>query len=241
MTTPILNITELLQSQSNKEVTINDALRALENATQKYRTAVATAPTNLSTANFTGYFYFNFTGTPGAWVLNIPATERCFFIMNNTVHDCTLQVTGGAGNDILIEAGEGRLIYSNGTDVFEIGGGGGAGSVPSNVAVMIRGEGTDESLTFTYVYTRDVEIADNFAGSIGYVETPSTGSSAVITMKHNGVTFGTITFAASSNTGVFATSAAEETFAPGDRLTFECPANFFLAEGFSLNIEGTYL
>lgn len=238
MTTPILGIAEVSQSQSSKEVTINNALRALENATQQYRSAVATAPTNLSSANFTANFYFNYTGTPGAWTLNVPATERAFYVMNNTNGDCTVQVTGGAGNDIVIAVGEGRLIYSDGADVFEIGGGGGAGAGEHLISTFFGGDGIDENVEIVYVFTRAVDFADDMPGSIAHAQTVAATGSVVIDVQKNGSSIGSITFAVSTATAVFTTTTATS-FAIGDRLHFVCPAAFDSLAGIAITLVGT--
>lgn len=237
MTTPILGITELLQSQSNKEVTINNALRALENATQKLRSAVATAPTNLSATNYTGFFYHRFTGTPGAWTLNLPATERAIYVENQTDGLCTVQVTGGAGNEVEIEAGEGRLLYIDGTDVYEIGGGGGAGGSEHLISTFFAGEGVDESAELVYVFTRSVNFPTDLVGSQGYADTVHTGSFDVaITLQKNGSPFGTVEFFTSVTDAHF--NATATSFVAGDRLTLVCPAAFESLAGIALTLVG---
>lgn len=239
MTTPILGITEVLQSQANKEATINNALRALENATQKLRSAVATAPTNLSAANYTGFFYHRFTGTPGAWTLNLPATERAIYVENLTDGLATVQVTGGAGNEVEIEAGEGRLLYIDGTDVYEIGGGGAGGS-EHHIATFFAGEGVDESAELVYVFTRAVSFPADLAGSRGYADTVHTGSFDVsIILQKNGSPFGTVEFFTSVTDAHFNASATS--FAPGDRLTFVCPAAFESLAGIAITLVGDIL
>jgi len=237
MTTPILGIAEVSQSQSNKEATINNALRALENAANRKRSAVATAPTNLSAANYTGYFYHEFTGTPGAWTLNIPATERAFYVLNNTNGLASVQVTGGAGNQVDIEAGEGRLIYCDGTDVFEIGGGSGAGGSTHLIATFFAGEAVDENAALTYVFTRAVDFPADMAGSRAYADTVHTGSFDVaITLEKNGSPIGTIEFFTSISTAHFNVSATS--FAAGDRLSFVMPAAFEGLAGISITLTG---
>lgn len=234
-TTPILGITEVAQSQSNKELTINDAIRALENATQKKRSAVATAPTNLSAANYTGYFYHEFTGTPGAWTLNVPATERAFYVLNNTDGLATVQVTGGGGVSVEIADGEGRLLYCDGTDIFEIGGGSGAGGSEHLVALFVTGAGVDESKEITYIFTRAVTFETDLASSRARADTVHSGSFDVaISLEKNGTPFGTIEFFTATANAHF--TATQTSFAAGDRLTFVMPADFADLAGIAITL-----
>lgn len=235
-TTPILGITEVAQSQSNKELTINDAIRALENATQNLRSAVATATTNLSAANFTGNFYHRFTGTPGAWTLNVPATERAFYVENDTDGVCTVQVTGGAGVEVEIAVGEGRLLYSDGADIFEIGGGGGAGASEHLIATFFAGQGVDENAELVYVFTRAVDFPTNLTGSRAHAQTASATGTVSITVEKNGASIGTIDFAVSTQTATFTVTATS--FAAGDRLHFICPAAFDSLAGIAITLVG---
>jgi len=236
MTTPILGIAEVSQSQSNKEVTINNALRALENASNKKYTAAATATTNLSAANYTGNFYFGFTGTPGTWTLNVPATERAFYVENGADGVATVQVTGGAGVSVAIDAGSGRLLYCDGTDVFEIGGAGAAGS-EHLVSLFLAGAGVDESAELIYIFTRDVTFPTDLTDSRARAKTAHTGSfDVMITLQKNGTPFGTIEFFTATNAAHFTATATS--FTAGDRLHFVCPAAFETLAGIAITLVG---
>jgi len=236
MTTPILGIAEVSQSQSSKEVTINNAIRALENASNNKYTAAATATTNLSSANYTGNFYFEFTGTPGAWTLNVPATERAFFVENSTNGDVEVQVTGGAGVSVTIDAGRGRLLYSDGTDIIEMGGGGAAGN-EHLVSLFFAGDGVDESAELIYIFTRAVTFPTDLLDSRARAKTAHTGSFDVaIELQKNGSPFGTIEFFTSTNAGHFTATATS--FAIGDRLHFVCPAAFETLAGIAITLVG---
>lgn len=70
----------------------------------------------------------------------------------------------------------------------------------------------------TRVFTIPVGVADSRARS-----RIAANASSVISLRKNGVVFGTVTFAATSTTGVFA-AAGETIFNPGDVLSITAPA-----------------
>jgi len=133
MATTNLNITEVAASQNNKEVTINDALEALDQGTQGSKAQTITGATSLSAADFTGYFAQILGGSPAAaFTLNVPATKRLFLIANNTGQTATVQVTGGGGDSVTVANGAIKLLYCDGADIDEAGGGGSAETTVSN-------------------------------------------------------------------------------------------------------------
>jgi len=71
------------------------------------------------------------------------------------------------------------------------------------------------------VFTETIGFASNFAGSRAAARVAATAD-AVWTILKNGVAVGTITFAAASTTGVFA-SSGPVAFAPGDRIQIVAP------------------
>jgi hypothetical protein len=140
MATPNLGIEEVSASQSQKEVTINNALIDLDNATQDLISIAISGNTSVTADQYTENFVLRLTGSPGAgFDLDIPATNRFFFVDNNTSQTATVQVTGGGGVSVDIVTLESRLLYCDGTDVVEAGGGGGGGGSGS-VDVTIRTE-----------------------------------------------------------------------------------------------------
>lgn len=70
---------------------------------------------------------------------------------------------------------------------------------------------------------RAVSFADEFAGSYARASAAATGSS-VFDLRKNGVSVGSITFAAAASSGTFATSGAAVAFAAGDILSIHAPA-----------------
>jgi len=120
MATPNLAIVELVASQNQKEVTVNNALAQIDEATQGELDTDATAGGSLSltAGDYTGYFMHLLSGTPGAgFTLNVPATKRFFAIRNTSGQTATVQVTGGGGLSVAVATGELALLVSDGADV----------------------------------------------------------------------------------------------------------------------------
>jgi hypothetical protein len=115
-----LAVTEVVASQNNKEVTINDAFEKLDQATQGELDTDATAGGSvvLSAANFTGFFMHLLSGSPGAgFTFDVPASKRFFAIRNTSGQTATVQVTGGGGASEAVADGEMALLYSDGADI----------------------------------------------------------------------------------------------------------------------------
>jgi hypothetical protein len=120
-TTPLLGIQELTTNQSGKEATINNAILALESATNATLAVdMSAGNVTLSAAQFGGSFIFKTTGLTANRILNLPAqingtnVQRIFAVRNTSAFSVTVQVTGGAGTSIIVPAGETRLLDVDG-------------------------------------------------------------------------------------------------------------------------------
>lgn len=129
MPTPFLGIDHVAASQDQKEVTLNGSADALDSAVNGFVAIAVSGTVNLTAGQFTGNGLIRLTGSPGAaFTVNCPATARLFVLQNLTDRAATLQVTGGAGNDLELAASSAAVIYSDGANVYPVGaGGGGAG------------------------------------------------------------------------------------------------------------------
>ena len=125
-TTPILGITQVTASQNNKEVTINNAIEALENATNANFNVDFTSGTTqtLSNSQTTGSFLFNAINATAACILQFPTTinsiavNRIVAVRNTSGHGLTVRFTGTPGTTVSIPNGETRLLaLVDGTDV----------------------------------------------------------------------------------------------------------------------------
>lgn len=109
---------------------------------------------------------------------------------------------------------------------------------PYDVGLFIRGGAGDVNKDFTFVVTRDFYVDDDFAGSRGYAATTD-ASDRTFTVKKNGSSIGSLTFAATSNTCTFTTTGTAESFVAGDRLTITTPAALGTLADISLTFNGT--
>jgi hypothetical protein len=125
-TTPLLGIQQVSPNQSQKEVTINDAILQLESATNGTMTLLYGTDTvkALSVAAFTGFFIFRCEDAAADVDLLIPdqvngaATNRLFAVHNQTGHGLTVKMAAGTGLFVAIPAGEARLLMVSEGDVF---------------------------------------------------------------------------------------------------------------------------
>ncbi len=126
-TTPLLGITQVSESQSQKEVTINDAIIALENATNGKLVVDFSAATSvtLTDSETTGAYIYEASAATADSTLNLPTTinsvavSRIFAVQNNSGHGLTVQFSGAPGSTVSIPDGETRLLSaSDGTDVI---------------------------------------------------------------------------------------------------------------------------
>lgn len=132
-TTPILQITEVSASQNQKEVTINDGLVGIENATQA-NLAVSLATGNAATLSLTQFvdsFAFQCSGQTASAILTVPLSKRFFLVENlDPTHQVTVQ--GTSGTTVIVPGAATTLIFCDGTNCIAAGSGsGGSGGVTS--------------------------------------------------------------------------------------------------------------
>lgn len=121
-TTPLLGITELTTNQTGKEVTINNAIIALENAiAASLAVDLSAGDVTLSVAQFTGAFLFAVNGQTVQRHLNLPAqvngvnVQRLFAVRNKSaLFPAVVQVTGAPGTTVTIPVNESRLLDVDG-------------------------------------------------------------------------------------------------------------------------------
>ena len=113
---PILQIPEVAPTQQDKTTTINDAIVALENATQNQLTvSFAAGDVTLTTTQFVGYVSFLVSGLTAAHNLIVPLQMRNFFV-DNTAGTHTVTVKGATGASVAVAAGQMTQIQCNGTN-----------------------------------------------------------------------------------------------------------------------------
>jgi hypothetical protein len=135
-TTPILAINEVAPTQVDKTTTINDAIVALESATQD-QLAVSLAGGNLtlSAAQYTRHAVFSVSGQTTTRALTVPLSKRLFCVKNAGSYDIT--VGGASGATVTVAAGDGSIIQCDGTNCSVFGSGGPGATGPAGPAGAI--------------------------------------------------------------------------------------------------------
>lgn len=118
--TPILGITQVSTSQNGKETTINDAILALENATNaKLEVSLAAGNVTLTGTEATRNFIFKAVGATAARELLFPAAvngnpyDRVIVVRNESGHGLTVRYTTSGLTTVTIPDGESRLISAD--------------------------------------------------------------------------------------------------------------------------------
>lgn len=162
-TTPILAITQVSASQNNKEVTINDAIEALEQATNARLDVSFASSTDitLSTTQATRSFIFVAINATAGSTLRFPNTinsnplNRVFAVRNNSGQALTVRFATGSGTTVSVPDGQTRLIAAlNGTDMI-------VAAEPGTVASLLSLPDTPSSYVGNANKALVVNVAEN--------------------------------------------------------------------------------
>jgi hypothetical protein len=139
MPSPYLNITHVAASQNQKEVTINDAVDALDEAMNATKDVDCSAGGMIviAAADYTGNYRLHLTGAPAAaFDLQVPDTRRAFVVDNATGKTATVKRTSAGGATVDVPTGKAYMLLNIGTDVILVGGGGGGLPAQDTTAVV---------------------------------------------------------------------------------------------------------
>lgn len=227
-TTPLLAIDELTPNQTGKETTINNAILALEEAgNATLAVSMAGGNVTLSATQTTRNFIFACSGLTANRVLNLPAlinganTSRLFVVANSSAFSVTVQITGGAGANVVVLAGFTFLLYADGAGNIK-------SAQASNPIVYYRYGGSGVSLITTdevlmdHIVSEPHTLAANFAGSFASVGT-NPAASWVATVKKNGSTIGTITISTGGVATLATSGGTSVSVAAGDVISLHAP------------------
>lgn len=133
-----LSIPFVSVSQNQKELTINNAVNALDDAGNSALAITITANRTLSAAEFTGNMVFVLSGTPASnFDLVIPTTKRFFAVRNSTGKTCTVKYA--SGSTLAIANGGNISIHSDGTTIVSMGGGGMTNPMTTSQDIIVGG------------------------------------------------------------------------------------------------------
>lgn len=220
--TPNLGITHIEQSQSQKEVTANEAFDELDQATQDTVDIDCSAGGTITVSfdDFRLNQRLHLTGTPaGAFTLAIPTKKRKFLVHNESGQTATVD-TGVSGGTLTVDVADTDIaeLYSDGTDVILV-----AARI-YDIELFIKGPPIDGEISAQLVALRPFTIPVGATGSVAAarVGLPSGEAGGSFSLQRNDVEFGTVDFTDVGNTGAF-TVAAQTDFAVGDRMTIVNP------------------
>lgn len=235
---PNLGILHLNEAQAQKHTTVNAGFDRIDNSLHETHTQAADADGNTdigTTAEFQDHGRFDITGALTATEnINLPTTvARWFMIRNSTTGGevVNVQVTGGGGAGVAIDAGVWYILHSDGTDVELIN-----KSSANQIAYSGYADGSappqfgSAQTVLRIPIAFDVTFPANFAGSpAAQLATATTASTTFDVRKAASggggeVSIGSIIFAASANTSTFATSGGTtQQFLKGTILIIRAP------------------
>jgi hypothetical protein len=192
-----LSIPAVSASQTQKEVTINDGINALDNAANGVLPITITTHRTLTATEFTRNVMFNLSGSPAAdFNLVVPGTNRLFAVRNGTSKVCTVKYA--ASGSLTLAAGVSALVHSDGTSLVSLGGGGGGGGA-STLLDLTDGPGS-------YAGAATYKVVVNGAGT-GFEFVPDSGGGGTDYISRAGATRFVVlgTFNASADAGAMAT------------------------------------
>jgi len=225
--TPLLGIAQVATSQAAKEVTINDAVLALENATNAKLDVsfAAGASVLLSNGQAQRNFLYNCIGATAAATLRFPNVinsanlTRAFAVRNSGVYPLTVKFNTGAGSQVIIPPGTTRFIMAiNALDMTVMA----TGQYPLG-GFFFTAAPAANAVLFLHTFTDSCTLLDDFLGAVGKVGTNPTATFDMI-VQINGANIGTISV---STGGVvtFTTTGGAILPAAGDVLKVVAPAS----------------
>lgn len=220
-TTPNLLLELIEQSQSQKEVTANEAFSALDTAVAgRLSLAIVSATTTLTAAQAL-HAILELTGTLTAnSVVNVPARPKLYIVRNATSGAFTLTVKTPSGSGIVVAAGTRRLLYCDGTNVVAVDDAS-AGAQPFDASVYAPGKPVASQILLRVPIARTVTFASGWTSSQAVARVAATAST-VVDIRRNGASIGSITWSAAATVATF--SGAGATFSAGDILSLHAPA-----------------
>lgn len=210
MTTPILGMDELAAAQSQPEVIVNAALRALEAAMQISALGYQNSPPG-SAAEGDRYIVGD---TPtGTWTGH--AQEIAYYSGGWQF----LQPLPGWRAYVV---GDAEYVFDESSSGYWLPGGPG-GAPPYDVGAMISGVPDASAVCLRYKFPREVTFAAGLAPSQGVANVAATADTD-FDIQHNGVSVGTMTFVTAATAATF-DMASETVFDAGDVLTVIAPSS----------------
>jgi hypothetical protein len=223
-----LGITPIASNQAQKEVTANEAFERLAGAlAEKLFVAMADADATLTSAQALANASFECTGALTAdRALVVPAARKLYDVANRTSGGFAVTVRTVSGGGVAIAAGDEQIVRCDGTGVLAVAPPKSvaalAGPQPYDIASFYPGVPGSSQLLLRFTATRSVTLPQNLTGSCASAGAAATAQTD-IDVRVNGMSKGTVRFAAAGTTATFIFSA-QAVLAAGDVLTLIAPA-----------------
>lgn len=221
MPSPNLAVTHVAAAQNQKEVTINDAVDALDRAlTDTLALDLSTGALTLTAAQLRSAMALRpAAALSGPSTITLPQLRRVFAVLNtDAVHALTVQ-RGTAS--VLLVPGESAILICDGSanGLFRAG----SGAPVYDFGMVANETPAAGAVMGTVVIPRALVIPASLAGSVAHAETPPDDAFAIV-MTRNGTAIGSITLNPDASVGLSSAGGAPVTIAPGDIIRFLAPA-----------------
>lgn len=229
----LLQIPQIAENQSNKYITHNNAIDALEKASNASMSDTTTGSVALTVAQAHDNLVFRVSGKTAAFDISFPSyadkptnatqAKRVFVVRNeDTTYVATVKADTGAGTTVAVQPGTSAIILQTFEDMRVLVTSAIGGTTPYDTGFFVPGKPDAGGQVMKYTAVRAVTIPGNCAGSRGHVSTNPT-STMVFDIQKNGSSVGSISI---STAGVFTfstTSSSPIVLAAGDRLQVFAP------------------
>lgn len=218
-----LALSQLATNQASPETPINDMSGQLDAALTEILTVDLTGSNHtFSNTEYRQNVRAILTNAATTRTVGFPAIKRGIFFVYVDV-TCTGAVSLVLGTTTLaVTAGRLYAVHTDGTANGLVARDIGGINEPHDIHAFVPGVMANAQLLFRMKATRAFTLPINLTGSFVSAVSAATGST-VITLKKNGTSIGTATFAPAATTATFSFAAAVS-FAAGDVFTIEGPA-----------------
>lgn len=221
-----LNLDQLAATQVDKTTTVNDQSGQLDAAiTESTNVEISTtSPLAISDAIHRRQLLLNLinAGSPPVanFTLQFSAIKRGLFLArNSTSFVATLEIASQPNTSPTLEAGRTGLFLNDSVNIQKISDVGATTNVLDNAlrfSVPVVGQPTADERLFIAVIGETVTLPANMTNSVGKAKTAATAQTD-FDLQKNGVSIGTIRFAAAGDTPTFV-NVSETAFVSGDLL-----------------------
>ena len=220
MPSPNLDIAHVAANQNQKEVTVNDAIDALDRAlTDTAFVDFSAGPVTLTDAAFrTAVVFRPAAALAGPASLAVPAIRRLFWVMNT---DATHAITVHRGStSITLPPGAALGLCTDGTDDGLFATGATPAAAVYDFGMLQAATPTPGAVMGKVVMPRALILPSDFAGSVGHVDTPPDAALWTFSVTRNAVEIGWVTISDAGAFGFATLGGAPVTVAPGDVIRF---------------------